>query len=351
MLSLESLCSIASPCSGNVRRPRNVSCGRLSLYKLVTENSRDIIILADFSGRRSYVSGVTESMGGWTREELMAQDSFALVHPDDRLKAEAVVRELCSTAAEVTMEYRVRQRNGGYIWVEANLCVVRDPVTGAPSGILDIVRNISVRKQTEQKLQEAYNTVEVLAITDGLTGLANRRRFDKCLANEWRRGMRDCQPLSMLMIDVDYFKLYNDTYGHMRGDSCLKQIAEACRDVVARPGDLVARFGGEEFAIILPNTSNEGAMQVANEVCLVLRSRKLPYDSNLPGIVTISVGCATMIPVMGKHATDLIEMADQALYRAKRNGRNQVCNGNSIIKSEKKAQPIVLPMAVNDSMA
>jgi diguanylate cyclase (GGDEF)-like protein len=206
--------------------------------------------------------------------------------------------------------------------------LVVDPETGLPSGVLNVVRDVSERKKAELKLQEAYNAVEALAVTDALTGLANRRRFDQYLASEWRRSMRDHQPLSMLMLDVDKFKAYNDTYGHQRGDSCLKQIAEACMDVVSRPGDLVARFGGEEFVVILPNTESEGAMAVAGEICEALRSRRLPHSGNAPGIVTISAGCATLVPKFGKHAPDLIEMADQALYSAKNNGRNQVCSGN-----------------------
>lgn len=300
----------------------------VALHKLVTENSRDIIILADFNGRRSYVSAVAESMGGWTREELLEQGSFGLVHPEDVPRTVAAVQELRSGAEGTMVECRAQKKNGEYVWVEANLHVVRDPATGAPSGVLNILRDISERKQAEQKLQEAYSAVEALAVTDALTGLANRRRFDQYIAKEWRRGMRDGKPLSMLLIDADFFKSYNDAYGHLRGDSCLRQIAESCQDVVARPGDLVARFGGEEFAIILPNTDNAGAMQVANEVCLALRGRKLPHNGNLPGIVTVSIGCATMIPQFGKHAPDLIEMADQALYRAKANGRNQVCSSS-----------------------
>jgi diguanylate cyclase (GGDEF)-like protein/PAS domain S-box-containing protein len=295
-------------------------------HKLVTENSRDVIILADFNGRRSYVSAVAESMGGWTREELLAQGSFGLVHPEDLAKAEAAVNELRAGAEGTMVECRAQKKNGEYVWVEANLHIVRDPVTGAPSGVLNILRDIDERKQAEKKLQEAYSAVEALAVTDALTGLANRRRFDQYIAKEWRRGMRDGKPLSMLLIDADFFKSYNDAYGHLRGDSCLRQIAESCQDVVARPGDLVARFGGEEFAIILPNTNNAGAMQVANEVCLALRGRRLQHNGNLPGIVTVSIGCATMIPQFGKHAPDLIEMADQALYQAKDNGRNQVCS-------------------------
>jgi diguanylate cyclase (GGDEF)-like protein/PAS domain S-box-containing protein len=302
----------------------------VSLHRLVTDNSRDVIIVADFNGHQSYVSAASESMSGWKPEEVLARDSLDLVHSKDQNKAMAAVQELRSGAEGAMVECRVQMKTGGYIWVEACLRVVHDPETGIPIGILITVRDISERKRSEQELQGAYRAVETLALTDGLTGLANRRRFDQYLAAEWRRGLRDKLPLSLLMLDVDLFKEYNDTYGHQRGDSCLKQIAEACLDVVSRPGDLVARFGGEEFVVILPNTKSAGAMQVANEICEALRNRRLPHTGSLPGIITISIGCATLVPEFGKRAPQLIAMADHALYQAKRSGRNQVCLGKAI---------------------
>ncbi len=309
-----------------------------ALHALVSENSRDAIILADLSGHRSYVSSAAERLG-WRPEDLLTQGSLEVVHPEDQPRAQAIVRELNAGREHAMIECRVRKGDGEYIWVEASLRVVHSPETGVPSGILNVVRDVSERKKAEQKLQEAYNAVEALAITDALTGLANRRRFDQYLTAEWRRSMRDRQPLSLLMLDVDKFKAYNDTYGHQRGDSCLKQIAEACMDVVSRPGDLVARFGGEEFVVVLPNTENEGAVHIAEEICEALRGRRLPHTGNPPGIVTVSAGCATMVPKFGKHAPDLIEMTDKALYRAKYNGRNQVCNGNATEDSEDAQLP------------
>jgi diguanylate cyclase (GGDEF)-like protein/PAS domain S-box-containing protein len=302
----------------------------VSRHALVTENSRDVIVLADFHGNRSYVSSAVRDLLGWSPEEVVKQGSFMLIHPDDLPKAEAAVRQLGSGTEGALLESRIQKKSGEYIWVEASLRAVRNPATGAPTGILNMVRDITERKQAEQKLQEAYRAVETLAITDALTGLANRRRFDECLTTEWRRGLRDRKPLALLLIDVDLFKSYNDTYGHVRGDSCLKQIAEAALDVVARPGDLVARFGGEEFAVILPNTGSEGALQVANQICEGLRSRNLPHSSNPLGFLTISVGCAAMVPSLGQHAVNLIELADEALYEAKRRGRNQICTCNAL---------------------
>jgi diguanylate cyclase (GGDEF)-like protein len=190
--------------------------------------------------------------------------------------------------------------------------------------------DITGRKLAENQLQDAYNTVEALSAIDSLTGLANRRRFDQHLAVEWRRAIRESKPLSLLLFDVDRFKSYNDTYGHLRGDSCLKEIADAALEVVKRPGDLVARYGGDEFIVILADTDNKGAMQISNEICAAARSRNLPHGANAPGIVTVSIGCATIIPAFGQDKATLVELADRALYCAKRGGRDRVFNSEAI---------------------
>jgi diguanylate cyclase (GGDEF)-like protein/PAS domain S-box-containing protein len=318
-----------------VRRMEKIA----ALHALVSENSRDAIILADLDGRRSYVSTAGQNLG-WRPEDLITQSGLKMIHPDDQQRAQTIIRELNSGIEGTMIECRVRRPDGEYIWVEASLRLVRDAETGQPSGILNVVRDVSERKEAEKKLREAYSAVEALAITDALTGLANRRHFDQYLSTEWRRSQRDRQPLSLIMIDADKFKVYNDTYGHQRGDNCLKQIAEACMDVVSRPGDLIARFGGEEFVVVLPNTESAGAQQVANELCEALRSRRMPHIGNAPGIATISAGCATMVPRFGKHASDLIEMADKALYKAKFNGRNQVCSADSLADVEERPQAL-----------
>jgi diguanylate cyclase (GGDEF)-like protein len=176
------------------------------------------------------------------------------------------------------------------------------------------------------ELKKANLALEALVVTDPLTGVANRRRFDQSLADEWRRGIRDHLPLSLLVLDVDWFKSFNDTYGHPLGDSCLKRIAEAAADVVNRPGDLVARIGGEEFAVILPNTDAYGAVEVGERICAGVRRRQVPHSSNPARCVTISIGCASLIPGLGQHSAVLMQRADEALYAAKHGGRNQVCS-------------------------
>ena len=252
-----------------------------------------------------------------------------MIHPADLAEVEMAMRALRAGSEGGTLEYRARKRDGEYFWVEGSLRVFRDPATGRPIGYLNLVRDITERKRAEEHLQSAYRAMETLVVVDALTGIANRRRFDDALNTEWRRALREGSRLSLLLIDADHFKRYNDTYGHVRGDSCLKQIAEAALDVVLRPGDLVARYGGEEFAVVLPGTDETGAKAVAEDICQAVRNRQLPHEGNAPGIVTVSVGVATMIPQRGKTSQDLIEAADQALYRAKGRGRNRVVSGVS----------------------
>lgn len=299
-----------------------------SLHALVTENSRDVILLADFSGRPRYISPAIETLTGWQPEESMRSGFSDVVHPSDLAGVEALIGNLRQGAENARIEYRVRKRSGEFIWVEGDFRALRGAGAGLPSGILVIVRDIAERKLAEELLLEAYQKVEKLAIIDPLTGLANRRRFDEALAAEWSRALRDRTPLSLVMLDIDHFKLFNDTYGHLHGDNCLKQIAESALSVVSRPGDLVARYGGEEFAVLLPNTVQAGALKVATSICEALRSRRIQHSGNPWDIVTASAGCATILPQPSEKSHALIECADRALYTAKQNGRNRVCVEN-----------------------
>jgi diguanylate cyclase (GGDEF)-like protein/PAS domain S-box-containing protein len=301
-----------------------------NLHKIVTENSRDAIMVADLHGSRSYVSSAVERLIGWPPKEFAAIKSLDLVHPDDLPQVKHIVQRLGRGGDGGLVECRVKKYSGDYLWIEASLHLIRDAKTGAPTGILNVVRDVTDRKLAEKKLQDAYDALEALASTDALTGIANRRKFDFDLHSEWFRSLREQSPISVLMLDVDWFKAFNDTYGHTRGDGCLKQVAEAAQDVVTRPGDLVSRFGGEEFAIILPDTDNWGAMQLAGAICASLQSRNLAHLGSPFGVVTVSVGCATRVPAFGRSRTDLVELADRALYAAKRAGRNRSCNGNEL---------------------
>ncbi len=179
------------------------------------------------------------------------------------------------------------------------------------------------QSQLYQQLQIANQRLEGLVMMDGLTQVANRRRFDEYLTEEWKRATRENHPLALIFCDVDYFKNYNDRYGHLAGDECLIQVAQALDGSVRRPGDLVSRYGGEEFAIILPQTSVTGAVQVAEIITETLKFLQIPHDTSLiSSHLTVSMGIASLIPSLNSSPQVLIEAADQALYQAKAQGRN-----------------------------
>jgi diguanylate cyclase (GGDEF)-like protein len=163
-----------------------------------------------------------------------------------------------------------------------------------------------------------------LATTDGLTGVPNRRSFDETLAAEWRRMARDDDTLSLLMLDIDRFKRFNDRYGHLAGDGCLRAVATSIAASLQRPADVTARYGGEEFALILPATDESGAAIIAERVRDAVEALAIPHEHSELGQVTISVGAATVRPREGGEPQDLIDASDQALYRAKESGRNRV---------------------------
>ena len=169
----------------------------------------------------------------------------------------------------------------------------------------------------------ANAALEALAATDALTGLGNRRQFDALLQREWRRAARDGSALGLLMIDVDFFKRYNDQYGHPQGDACLKAVAEAIGAAFRRPGDLAARYGGEEFAVLLAGSDIGAAVLAAERLRGVLAGLGLPHGGNPRGIVTVSIGVADAWPGQGA-PEELLAAADLALYEAKRQGRNRV---------------------------
>jgi len=180
-------------------------------------------------------------------------------------------------------------------------------------------------KKREQGLKDANESLALQASKDGLTGIANRRHFDSKLANEWRRGIRDSHAVSLVMIDIDYFKKYNDSYGHQQGDICLQQIAKTIAEYAKRPGDLAARYGGEEFALILGGTDTVEAGRIANDLLGSIRRLAINHnDSDVASVVTVSAGLASIFPGGEKSPEQLIKQADQALYHAKGAGRDQV---------------------------
>ena len=206
------------------------------------------------------------------------------------------------------------------------LAVDAGPIHDDHGRLIAVVETL--RDMTEQKL--AQMALQSLAVKDGLTGIANRRSFDETLAAEWLRSQREQTHLSLILADVDYFKRFNDTYGHQKGDACLKAIAEAFEALAFRPADLAARYGGEEFAVILPTTHGEGAAEVAARILEAVRALDIPHNTSGVGqTVSVSIGIATIIPAAGMVSESLVAAADRALYAAKDGGRNRVIVSDS----------------------
>ena len=183
--------------------------------------------------------------------------------------------------------------------------------------VVETLRDMTVQKEAQEELQR-------LATRDGLTSVANRRSFDDTLNNEWRRASRESRALSLLMIDVDFFKRFNDTYGHQGGDECLRQVAAAMSSVVKRASDSIARYGGEEFALLLPATEPDGALLVAERIRAAVEAMALPHaGSEVADRVTVSIGVASIHVAQDGVPASLIAQADAALYRAKHEGRNR----------------------------
>ncbi len=185
---------------------------------------------------------------------------------------------------------------------------------------------IAARVRNHINLKIKSDLLESQALLDGLTNIPNRRRFDQVFESEWLRAQRSRLPLSLIMADIDFFKRFNDRYGHGVGDECLKKVAESLSASLARPSDLAARYGGEEFVAILPETDAAGAHIIAERFRSMVESRRIPHqDSDVSNVVTVSVGLSSVIPYVGMEAADLLKQADEMLYQAKNSGRNRVC--------------------------
>jgi len=197
------------------------------------------------------------------------------------------------------------------------------------------VSRLRINIQLNRK--QVYDKLESLSVTDTLTGLYNRRKFDEELIQCWKQGLRQKASCSLIMVDVDHFKLYNDQYGHMEGDKCLQTVAKVLSESAVRPRDLVARIGGEEFALLLPDTPESGAKQVAERILSRMARMDVPHEQSELGMVTLSLGVSEVLP-QGQDMAQWQRTADQALYQAKRNGRNQMSCIKLATKTELQAE-------------
>ncbi len=297
-------------------------------FRLLAENSGDVVALADADTTRRYVSPAAERVLGWKPEQLVGTRPRDFVHPEDAGWVEAAMQRLFGGSTEVSVSYRFRRPDGSYRWIDVHASARHD-AEGRLVDYVAVMRDGTERKEAERQLRAAYERMEQIASTDGLTGLANRRSFDEMLEREWRRAARDGAPLSLLLLDADNFKKFNDRYGHVAGDECLRQVAAALGEVARRSGDLPARHGGEEFALLMPGTDELGALHVAERVRAQVQAIGMAHEGNPPGIVTVSLGVATLRPrpdSSDPSIDTLISSADGALYAAKAEGRNRVAS-------------------------
>lgn len=311
-------------------------------FQTIFENSAIGITLIDQNARIIMVNPKIQELLGYSEEELKKMTFKEFSDSEDAKNNLDLLKQLVNREIDsYQFEKRYFCKDGKTIWgqVTSSLFPNKD---GELSYIIGMVIDITERKKTEQKLIEINQKLEYLSKQDGLTGLANRRHFNKYLNSEWEKAMNNSQPLSLILFDIDFFKRYNDTYGHLVGDICLKNIARILKELFELQNCLAARYGGEEFAVILPNIEGDKANLIAEQLRSAVEDMQFPHaNSTVSSYVTISVGVSIMAPNPQIRNKDLIETADIALYQAKMDGRNQVCSFSSIEENGQKESVLI----------
>ncbi|MCZ8253221.1 MAG: sensor domain-containing diguanylate cyclase [Hylemonella sp.] len=297
-----------------------------AVYKTLLESTRAIPWKIDWATMRfAYIGPQIEPLLGWRQDSWVSADDWAArMHPEDRERVVNFCVSQSKCGLDHEADYRALTKDNGYVWIRDVVHVVRNEA-GEVESLVGFMFDISERKKTEEKLVALQQELETLSFKDGLTGIANRRQFDASLEREWAQASRDHTPLSLLMLDVDLFKQYNDLYGHLQGDTCLVTIAQALGQAAVRPRDVVARFGGEEFVILLPETDAHGAREVAERCQRLIAQQALEHKLSPHGQrVTLSIGVGTAIPDAAAQHSALLQAVDRQLYAAKQQGRNRI---------------------------
>jgi diguanylate cyclase (GGDEF)-like protein/PAS domain S-box-containing protein len=291
-------------------------------FQFLTENSADMIFRCDFTPKFTYVSPSSMRLLGKSPDEFVGLHPSSAVFADDLVIIREHIEKLRQPGSESSnVDVRFFHKNGSLLWMEVSARMIEDPDTGKPREMILVARDITERKKLEGQLL-------AMAMTDGLTGLTNRRGFDAELDRQWGYVLEHGSQVSLVLLDIDHFKKFNDEYGHLAGDDCLRVVGAAVMSAV-RTGDVVARYGGEELAIILPATDPAGAVVVAEAVRHAIESLDIPHAGNPEGgsKVTASLGVATALARAGgmiRMPESLVLSADKALYMAKSEGRNCV---------------------------
>lgn len=297
-----------------------------SVYKTLLESTRAIPWKIDWNTMQfAYIGPQIGELLGWAPESWLSVEDWATrMHPEDRGWVVDFCVSQSRSGVDHEADYRALHKNGRYVWIRDVVHVVRND-QGDVEALIGFMFDISERKKTEHELAALQKKLEDYSFRDGLTGVANRRMFDSVMEENWSHAVRNHLPLSVILLDIDSFKQYNDLHGHLQGDECLKRVGALLEQAVKRARDFVARFGGEEFVIILPETDAESAMKVA-ERCrnLLFQEQILHGGSDASQLVTMSMGVGTVIPTRDDNINDFLSQVDERLYEAKDRGRNRI---------------------------
>lgn len=292
-------------------------------FELIFNTSPDAVLITRMTdGCCVGINDAFTTLTGFGRSEVIGKSPLELTiwnstgeHHD--IAAEVGERNLCKNREVV-----FQQKNGSRL---IGILSEKIITLHGTSHVLSVTRDITERKQAEQALEESNRKLEALSITDGLTGIANRRHFDEMLIQEHARHARSGAELSVVLLDIDHFKAFNDNYGHVKGDECLRQIAQVIDECANRPADLAARYGGEEFVCILPETDSNGAVIIAEKIRRNIRKRAIPHKgSTVADFVTASLGVVTVHCFPDDVVVDILTQVDELLYKAKSAGRDRV---------------------------
>ncbi|WP_373987754.1 diguanylate cyclase [Duganella sp. BuS-21] len=297
------------------------------VYRTLLESTRAIPWRIDWASMQfTYIGPQIEALLGWKQASWRSVNDWAeRIHEEDRQKTVDFCVAQSQQGIDHEADYRALSADGDDVWIRDVVHVVRRE-DGSVEALVGFMFDITARKQAEDKILQLQRELEVLSYRDSLTGVANRRMFDTLYPVEWAKARVTGEPLSLVVIDIDYFKQYNDHYGHVQGDECLRRVAQALDTGASRARDLCARFGGEEFILLLPATDEHAARNVAERCRKLLAQKELPHArSGVGRMVTVSIGIGTVVPGAHDDAYVFLDRVDRRLYQAKSAGRDRVC--------------------------
>jgi diguanylate cyclase (GGDEF)-like protein/PAS domain S-box-containing protein len=295
-----------------------------SVYRTLLESTKAIPWKIDWQTMQfTYIGPQIEKLLGWSQTSWISVNDWAeRIHHEDRQKTVDFCVAQSQQGVDHEADYRALTQDGDYVWIRDVVHVVRRPDGGVDS-LVGFMFDISERKKAEDKILQLQEELHTLSYQDSLTALANRRMFDTLLEVEWAKARALGHPLSLIMVDIDCFKQYNDHYGHVQGDECLKRVARVLDAAATRTRDLCARYGGEEFVLVLPETNEAAALQVAERCRKMLAREGIQHaQSRVADVVTFSIGVGTIVPGARDRPAGFIELVDRRLYQAKSGGRD-----------------------------